>query len=70
MDLIRLDCTVNLLDKEIAGIKSNRSSEDEKSKGHDEGISEIEEDGDELGDLEFGEEVEDGIEEHIKSRGP
>jgi len=64
--LFRLNWAVDFLDEEIAGIKSDWSSQSEKAKGHDDGASKIEEDGDKFVDLEFGEEVEDGIEEHIE----
>jgi len=68
-NLFRFDGTVDLFDEEIASIKSDGARQDEETEGHDESVSKIEEDGDEFVDLEFCEEVEDGIKEHIECTG-
>jgi len=65
--LIKMNGTINLLDKEEASIEAYRSSQDEETHHHDDRVTKIEQDGRKLRDLKLREEVEDRIEEHVES---
>lgn len=63
-----LDNAVDLSDEVVASEETDGSSQNKESDGHDAGVTEVEKYRDELGDLELGEEVEDGVKEHVEGR--
>jgi hypothetical protein len=61
-----MNLTVDLSDEHEASIESNGSSEYKENESHDKSVSKIQESRHYLLNLEFGEEVEDAVEEHVQ----
>ena len=64
--LIHLHLRINLSDKEIASIETNGSSHLKESQGDDECVPKVQQCRHKCLNLKLGEEVEDGIEEHVE----
>jgi len=62
-----MDFTIDFSDKEVAGIKSNGTSQQEELNCHNEGVSKVEHAREGFCYLQLGEEVKDGVQEHVES---
>jgi hypothetical protein len=63
---INFDGCVDLADKEIAGIETDRARQAEEAVRDDEHVAKVHQHRDGLGDVQLGEEVEQGVQEEVQ----